>query len=1419
MAARKEQVFATLLNEGLRPHEVRLERRHVAMLAADWPAWLERQDARHVHPVELLAVRYVQSHIARLAQEIATLREGQGNFTRRYAIAGSDEERRRIILDYAGELGASRAQLRGDANAFRRWFGADAMQDRARIRASNAERMLSFCLRSLGRISVRYLDKVKDHETAWNVLALEDMILPLLAWDGDTRVRTEAFHALARALQTVSPGLATHAISDTTTAYIYRAALDKRLDVWIQREALLLLSMIAQDKFADVVEQRLQQKAGGDDLFVRRYAIELVGAASYLDSKQEQLYGAALDDPSPFVRQCIAQSLAAATDYVVRKYWPVLGIDDAVVQVRAAALIQLPRLALNESLYGNALSWLATALQRESDVFGVRVVLKVVEEGALALNGERQSRWVASLLPLVEQLHVDSPLLMVRRWAAETRERILCQTNPESNALAQRFAAITSGCAPGGARQVLSMTDDVDRMGRVLAYLSQRDHGIGLERLRRGWRAWRGHRFGFRMWRLLHEWNHPSPDKRQAFKHTIGRTFRGIVRAPSAILSELAQTKVPGEPLHMGSEAGWRPYLPLVDELISLLDESPSEGPLRLYTAEGVTEITAPDSLVKRLTIRTTLTRQFEKFAKARNWTEGSAAHPASYLSMISELGFQVRYRPYPNTRPDTAVTRFFPALAAVSIPELQNRMENYFFSPYDNTLFDLGIFIGLSIAGFVGHHVLVNHRMRKARNGIPLVVGGWGTRGKSGTERLKAAMFNAMGYSIVSKTTGCEAMFLYSPAQGELREMFLFRPYDKATIWEQYNVVRLANRLGCEVFLWECMALTPAFVRLLQRAWMRDDYSTLTNTFPDHEDLQGPAGINIPQVMTEFIPKQRVLLTTEEQMRPILQTAADELGTELKGVGWLESGMIAPDILARFPYQEHPDNIALVAALGAEMGIGYDYALKAMADRVVPDLGVLKTFPSAHLSTRRLEFSNGMSANERYGCLGNWNRLGFDRQDPQAEPGVCISTVVNNRADRIARSRVFAGVLTQDIRADFHVLIGSNLDGLRGYLHEAWEAHAQGLTLWPQHGSDGGAASMLAMLARDYRIVHTEAHVAARLGVMLQGIGAPAGLVAHSGNRQALGEALSSLGLTHAEEVMHFHTRDMATLEEYVQIEQRSQRAGNLPDPELDQAFRQQMWQWIERRIIVVENYYATGDAVIAAIRDATPPGFHNRIMGLQNIKGTGLDFVYRWLAWDTCHRACKDLLSRDALLQRRGLTSLAGFQEYGLLSETEVTSALAAVQDTPFGQQERVRPELKAIAFNLESKMNEVRASINTTRSNGWKERMIDAVEAFLDAGDAVRRRKRSDRIYDDLVTRRISEARAALELQALTRRQKGGWLTGVIDGLIKRLRRPKTKGLVQHSGHSEKPVIEAMHQEVVHQEEAMHQEVAHQEEAMHH
>ena len=62
---------------------------------------------------------------------------------------------------------------------------------------------------------------------------------------------------------------------------------------------------------------------------------------------------------------------------------------------------------------------------------------------------------------------------------------------------------------------------------------------------------------------------------------------------------------------------------------------------------------------------------------------------------------------------------------------------------------------------------------------------------------------------------------------------------------------------------------------------------------------------------------------------------------------------------------------------------------------------------------------------------------------------------------------------------------------------------------------------------------------------------------------------------------------------------------------------------------------------------------------------------------------------------------------------------------------------------------------------KKGGWFTTVLMRLEEFVDTGDAVRRRSQADRIYEDLITERISRDRAVAELQALTQRQKGGWL----------------------------------------------------------
>ena len=95
-----------LLQEGLRPHELRLERRHIDGLAAEWPKWIARQEGLRSSPQHLQLTRFIASRIHDLMSRVAELRDGQINFARRFALMVSVSERQDLVLYYASELGA-----------------------------------------------------------------------------------------------------------------------------------------------------------------------------------------------------------------------------------------------------------------------------------------------------------------------------------------------------------------------------------------------------------------------------------------------------------------------------------------------------------------------------------------------------------------------------------------------------------------------------------------------------------------------------------------------------------------------------------------------------------------------------------------------------------------------------------------------------------------------------------------------------------------------------------------------------------------------------------------------------------------------------------------------------------------------------------------------------------------------------------------------------------------------------------------------------------------------------------------------------------------------------------------------------------------------------------------------------------------
>jgi len=801
----KKSTIKLWLEEGLNPTRCRLHAKLIKQLRDEFSSRLvEKNDRKQFDLISVqtdfieLMIHWVENEI----EQLSYLQSRFNTFADQFSHAISDNEKQQHVLDFAKNLGATKLRLRGDAKAFKRWFGGDAVSERFHRLSAEKGRDVAFVLRQIGVFSVKLLSKNASPDeimSLWKRLWLEKFLSPLLEYQQFEPIRIAAFHCLVESLHCLPESVHQTSVSDNTLRYVYRCSLDKGQDVWLQAEALKLLAEISPANFSTALEKRLLNPIDGDDLFVRRQMVRLFGEKiSHLDNSG-RLLSAVLVDPSPAVRQLIISSLSSASVEILSICLYPLCCEDKVVEVRGTSILSCLDLLQRGDCIEIVLSILEQAFQYETEALVKRICLEVVAEGYDELTSKnitQAKRWHERLIPFVHEYHQNADEISVCRHAARIIERLWVSSDEKIWTLTQRLQLFISDLPEGQIK--LFPKDLIEQVnqpyfGRILAYLAQEDFGFDVQLGSRP-KIMRGHIFGFRSWRLLHEFRFPSTDKRQAFRHTTGRIFRGDLRVPSGILAELAETKVPGEPLFMAKENDWRPYLPLVDELISGLDLPLYKTTLTLCTSEGQTIIHLPNSFRKRLIARTKLTLKFAYYAQLRNWKEEEGQMPDQYLSQIRQLGFRCEFLGYrldatQNVPLDTKVGRFFPAILPIGFftnfdVSWFERPKEYFFSLYENTLSELILFILVAASWFVGRHIYLYYLIKKARAAMPLVIGGWGTRGKSGTERLKAALFNALGYNVVSKTSGCEAMFVYGYAHGSLREMFLFRPYDKATIW-----------------------------------------------------------------------------------------------------------------------------------------------------------------------------------------------------------------------------------------------------------------------------------------------------------------------------------------------------------------------------------------------------------------------------------------------------------------------------------------------------------------------------------------------------------------------------------------------------------------------------------------------------------
>src|SRR5262249_26809297 len=144
-----------------------------------------------------------------------------------------------------------------------------------------------------------------------------------------------------------------------------------------------------------------------------------------------------------------------------------------------------------------------------------------------------------------------------------------------------------------------------------------------------------------RLWRVLHEVRNLDSAKRQAFRHTTGRFFRGALRVHPGMMAELMETKVPGERLWNEAEQSWRRLLPVVDDYLSLFSWLPwrRQRAARIVSSQGVTEIRDTNGFFRGLGRYLKMCWRYAQLAGLRNAHERNKvfSDPAKFAAVMRE--------------------------------------------------------------------------------------------------------------------------------------------------------------------------------------------------------------------------------------------------------------------------------------------------------------------------------------------------------------------------------------------------------------------------------------------------------------------------------------------------------------------------------------------------------------------------------------------------------------------------------------------------------------------------------------------------------------------------------------------------------------------------------------------------------------
>ncbi len=291
----------------------------------------------------------------------------------------------------------------------------------------------------------------------------------------------------------------------------------------------------------------------------------------------------------------------------------------------------------------------------------------------------------------------------------------------------------------------------------------------------------------------------------------------------------------------------------------------------------------------------------------------------------------------------------------------------------------------------------------------IPIRIHVNGTRGKSSVVRLIAAGLRNSGMKILAKTTGTVPRIINE--NGIDINLHRLR---SASIGEQIKLMRYFSKQSPDVMVLECMAVNPQYQWISEHRIVRSTLSVITNVRKDHIDEMGITNKDIASSLSNTIPYNSKLITSEDKYYNIFKSVSNKRNTQIIKT---DKKDIDSDYIENFHYIEHPENISLALKVCEELGVSKNKALKEML-KVEPDPGALLIWNIKNKN----QFVSAFAANDPDSTFKVWSLI-----KNKFNNNICV--FLNTRDDRRYRTKQLIDLVANKIKPDLLVIRVDNLD------------------------------------------------------------------------------------------------------------------------------------------------------------------------------------------------------------------------------------------------------------------------------------------------------------------------------------------------------------------------------------------------------